>query len=139
MQVDQSKVLVAQSCPTLLQPHGLQLTRLLCPWDQSKFVKNKIQGILGYYSGYIYRLFLQWNSSNTRNIHFDPSCLPPSFLSLVERNIPSSLPVVMTLSKILHLAYSDLAFIVPHSLLSVPLLQLSFAPCALTALQMLVP
>ena len=25
--------LVAQSCPTLLQPHGLQPTRLLCPWD----------------------------------------------------------------------------------------------------------
>ena len=23
----------AQSCPTLLQPHGLQPTRLLCPWD----------------------------------------------------------------------------------------------------------
>ena len=26
-------VLVAQLCPTLLQPHGLQPTRLLCPWD----------------------------------------------------------------------------------------------------------
>ena len=25
-------MLVAQSCPTL-RPHGLQLTRLLCPWD----------------------------------------------------------------------------------------------------------
>ena len=24
---------VAQSCPPLLQPHGLQLTRLLCPQD----------------------------------------------------------------------------------------------------------
>ena len=24
--------LVAKSCPTLLQPHGLQLSRLLCPW-----------------------------------------------------------------------------------------------------------
>ena len=23
---------VAKSCPTLLQPHGLQLSRLLCPW-----------------------------------------------------------------------------------------------------------
>ena len=26
-------VLVAQSCPTLLWPHGLLPTRLLCPWD----------------------------------------------------------------------------------------------------------
>ena len=25
--------LVAKSCPTLLQPHGLQPARLLCPWD----------------------------------------------------------------------------------------------------------
>ena len=25
--------LVVKSCPTLLQPHGLQHTRLLCPWD----------------------------------------------------------------------------------------------------------
>ena len=25
-------VLVTQSCPTL-RPHGLQPTRLLCPWD----------------------------------------------------------------------------------------------------------
>ena len=25
--------LVAKSCPTLLQPHGLLPTRLLCPWD----------------------------------------------------------------------------------------------------------
>ena len=25
--------LVPKSCPTLLQPHGLQPTRLLCPWD----------------------------------------------------------------------------------------------------------
>ena len=25
--------LVAKSCPTLLWPHGLQPTRLLCPWD----------------------------------------------------------------------------------------------------------
>ena len=25
--------LVAKLCPTLLQPHGLQPTRLLCPWD----------------------------------------------------------------------------------------------------------
>ena len=25
--------LVAQSCPTLFQPHGLQPTRLLCSWD----------------------------------------------------------------------------------------------------------
>ena len=24
---------VAQSCPTLLRPHGLEPTRLLCPWD----------------------------------------------------------------------------------------------------------
>ena len=24
---------VAQSCPTLSRPHGLQPTRLLCPWD----------------------------------------------------------------------------------------------------------
>ena len=24
---------VAQSCPTLLQPHGLQPTRLFCPWN----------------------------------------------------------------------------------------------------------
>ena len=24
---------VAQSCPTLLHPHGLQPTRLFCPWD----------------------------------------------------------------------------------------------------------
>ena len=23
----------AQSCPTLSRPHGLQPTRLLCPWD----------------------------------------------------------------------------------------------------------
>ena len=27
------KVLVAQSCPTLCDPHGLQPARLLCPWD----------------------------------------------------------------------------------------------------------
>ena len=27
------KVLVAQSCLTLCNPHGLQPTRLLCPWD----------------------------------------------------------------------------------------------------------
>ena len=27
------KVLVAQSCPTLLQRHELYPTRLLCPWD----------------------------------------------------------------------------------------------------------
>ena len=26
-------VLVAQSCPTLLQLHGLQPARVLCPWD----------------------------------------------------------------------------------------------------------
>ena len=26
-------VLVAQLCPTLCDPHGLQPTRLLCPWD----------------------------------------------------------------------------------------------------------
>ena len=25
--------LVTKSCPTLLYPHGLQPTRLLCPWD----------------------------------------------------------------------------------------------------------
>ena len=25
--------LVAQSCPTLCDPHGLQPTRLLCPWN----------------------------------------------------------------------------------------------------------
>ena len=25
--------LAAKSCPTLLQPHGRQPTRLLCPWD----------------------------------------------------------------------------------------------------------
>ena len=25
--------LVTKSCPTLLQPHGQQLTTLLCPWD----------------------------------------------------------------------------------------------------------
>ena len=25
--------LVTKSCPALLQPHGLQPTRLLCPWD----------------------------------------------------------------------------------------------------------
>ena len=24
---------VAMSCPTLLQPHGMQPARLLCPWD----------------------------------------------------------------------------------------------------------
>ena len=28
-----SEVLVAQLCPTLLQPHGLWPTRLFCPWD----------------------------------------------------------------------------------------------------------
>ena len=27
------KVFIAQFCPALLQPHGLQPTRLLCPWD----------------------------------------------------------------------------------------------------------
>ena len=27
------KVLVAQACPTLLQPLGLQLARVLCPWN----------------------------------------------------------------------------------------------------------
>ena len=26
-------VLVTQSCPTLRDPHGLQPTRLLCPWN----------------------------------------------------------------------------------------------------------
>ena len=26
-------VLVSKLCPTLLQPHGLQHARLLCPWD----------------------------------------------------------------------------------------------------------
>ena len=26
------KVLVAQSCPTLCDPHGLEPIRLLCPW-----------------------------------------------------------------------------------------------------------
>ena len=29
------KVLVAQSCLTFREPHGLQLTRLLCPWNSS--------------------------------------------------------------------------------------------------------
>ena len=29
------KVLVAQLCPTLLWPHGLQPTRLFCPWNSS--------------------------------------------------------------------------------------------------------
>ena len=28
-------VLVTKSCLTLLQPHGLQSARLLCPWDFS--------------------------------------------------------------------------------------------------------
>ena len=28
-----SRCLVAMSCPTLLQPHGLQSSRLLCPWN----------------------------------------------------------------------------------------------------------
>ena len=28
--------LVAQSCPTALRPHGLQLARLLCPWGLSR-------------------------------------------------------------------------------------------------------
>ena len=27
--------MLLQSCPTLLRPHGLQPTRLLCPWDFS--------------------------------------------------------------------------------------------------------
>ena len=31
----QSLFLVSQSCPTLLQPHELQPTRLHCPWDSS--------------------------------------------------------------------------------------------------------
>ena len=31
-------VLVTQSCPTPLQPHGLQLTRLLCPWNFLEWV-----------------------------------------------------------------------------------------------------
>ena len=30
------KVLVTQLCPTLCQPHGLQPTRLLCPWGFSR-------------------------------------------------------------------------------------------------------
>ena len=28
-------VLVAKSCPTLLQPHEMSMARLLCPWDFS--------------------------------------------------------------------------------------------------------
>ena len=28
--------LVVQSCPTLCDPHGLQPTRLLCPWGFSR-------------------------------------------------------------------------------------------------------
>jgi len=27
------RFVVTESCSTLLQPHGLQCTRLLCPWD----------------------------------------------------------------------------------------------------------
>ena len=33
--------LVAKSCSTLLQPHGLQPTRLLCPWDFPYLLKVK--------------------------------------------------------------------------------------------------
>ena len=31
--LQEMKVLVTQLCLTLLQPHGLQPARLLCPWD----------------------------------------------------------------------------------------------------------
>ena len=31
--LQEMKVLVTQLCLTLLQPHGLQPVRLLCPWD----------------------------------------------------------------------------------------------------------
>ena len=29
-------VLITQPCPTLCDPHGLELARLLCPWDFSR-------------------------------------------------------------------------------------------------------
>ena len=49
-----SRVLVAQSCPTL-RPHGLQTTRLLCPWDfPGHFLLQGVFSTQGSYLGLLH-------------------------------------------------------------------------------------
>ena len=64
---------VAKSCPTLLRPHGLQPSRLFCPWDS--LGKNNGMGCLFL----LQRIFLT-QGPNSHLLHWQADSLPPSHL-----------------------------------------------------------
>ena len=64
---------VAQLCLTLLQPHGLQLTRLLCPWNSPG--KNTGVGCYFFLQG-----LLLTQGSNLCRLHWHADSLPLSHL-----------------------------------------------------------
>ena len=62
--------LVTKSCPTLLQPHGLQPARLHCPWDFQARILQQV-------SISIFRIFLT-QRSNLHLLHWQAGSLPLS-------------------------------------------------------------
>ena len=65
--------LVAKSCPTLLRPHGLQPTRLLCPWA----FPGKNPGVGCHFL--LQGIFLT-QGSNPRLWHWQADSLPLNYL-----------------------------------------------------------
>ena len=65
--------LVTKPCPTLLQPHGLQPARLLCPWDFSG--KNT-----RVYCHFLLQGIVLTQGSNPCLLHWQADSLPPSHL-----------------------------------------------------------
>ena len=71
--------LVTQSCPTLLQPHGLQPTRLLCPWDSEVGHHVLLQGI--FLTQESNPCLLTWQADSLPMSHQGrPACSSTSFL-----------------------------------------------------------
>ena len=61
--------LVAKSCPTLLWPHGLQVARLLCPWN----FPDKNTGVGSYF---LFQGFFPTHGLNLHFLHWQVSSLP---------------------------------------------------------------
>ena len=87
-------VVVAKSCLTLLQPHGLQPTRLLCPWDSPG--KNTGVGC-----HFVFQGVFQTHGSNPSLLHWEVNSLPLSCLGspFISYVVPLSISLRVNISR----------------------------------------
>ena len=88
-----SYIVVAKSCLTLLQPHGLQPTRLHCPWDSPG--KNTGVGC-----HFLFQGIFQTHGSNPSLLHWEVNSLPLSHLGspFISYVVPLSISLRVNIS-----------------------------------------